>query len=379
MAAVDPKGGFHQQLSRNWQVTPDHSRFVVYQARLTWTFARAALLQPEPYRDAAQHGLDFLWNRFWDHQSGGFHWWMNNEGTPRGRSQGQKHTYGIAFGLYAVAAAAQALGTEEAKGRLEEAWTWFVHHMVDEEHGGLFEAIDHQNQPLLASPDGYGYDLLGVPYGQKAQNSQLHVLEAFAEVARAMPTDEVRDKLHHMVDIIARKMKSEEGHLHLYCTRDWSPASREPSYGHDIEAAFLLRDALETLGKRDEEVEEISRHLARHALDKAWDQENGGLVEGEPIKVWWVQAESLGALVWLGVEDHPEAGFFHPYALRQLEFMEDHMLDEEHGGLYPYVSLDGAEKRTRHKGDAWTGLYHEARCFLTVMDRAARQKATISS
>ena len=33
------RGGFHQTFARDWSMLPDENRFIVYQARMTWTAA----------------------------------------------------------------------------------------------------------------------------------------------------------------------------------------------------------------------------------------------------------------------------------------------------------------------------------------------------
>src|SRR5262245_38329553 len=56
-------GGFHQNFARDWSPLPDDSRFVVYQARMTWTAAAFARYSP-PHRDEyvqyARHGIEYL-------------------------------------------------------------------------------------------------------------------------------------------------------------------------------------------------------------------------------------------------------------------------------------------------------------------------------
>jgi cellobiose epimerase len=375
-AAVDQKrGGYFQYMDRAWLAIPEQERFVVYQARLTWCCAMAALRGSRPHLEWTQHGLDGLWNTFWDSRSGGFFWWADIKGKAHGRSAEEKHTYGLAFALYATAGAARALGTPESLGRLKEAWTWFDTSLHDGVHGGWFEVCDAQSSPILEAPSGRTRDIFGLPYGSKAQNSQLHVMEALTEVYRAWPNPAVAERLREMIEVIAVKMLSSEGHLHLLCTRDWQAMSDQASHGHDIEAAFLLRDALDALGESNPEVEAMAKKLAIHALEHAWDSEHNGLVDGPKtgrwgsIKVWWVQAESLGALAYFTGEGGEDETFFSPYLTKQWAFIRDWMLDPEHGGMYPYTSLDGREAREMRKGDPWSGLYHEARAFMTVLDR----------
>ena len=110
-AAIDPAGGFFETFDQSWNHTNparDTTRSVVYQSRLTWLAAQAAMRYPEQastYLPIVRHGVAFLTQRQWDAKNGGFWWSVNVAGQPRGDS---KHIYGNAFAIYALAAAFQA-------------------------------------------------------------------------------------------------------------------------------------------------------------------------------------------------------------------------------------------------------------------------------
>ena len=65
------------------------------------------------YLLAATHGYEFLRDRMWDRQFGGFYWEVDSSG--RAATRPDKHTYGQAFGLYALTAYAVASGDSNAK------------------------------------------------------------------------------------------------------------------------------------------------------------------------------------------------------------------------------------------------------------------------
>ena len=75
-------GGFHQNLARDWSVRPSDSKFLVYQARMTWTAAAYAELARErrdEYLGYARHGLACLDTVMRDNEHGGFHWILGRE------------------------------------------------------------------------------------------------------------------------------------------------------------------------------------------------------------------------------------------------------------------------------------------------------------
>jgi mannobiose 2-epimerase len=75
------------------------------------------------------------------------------------------------------------------------------------------------------------------------------------------------------------RVTAEEGYLSLFFQPDWTPVPDHDSFGHDVETAFLLLEAAETLGlKRDVRTEKVARSLVDHAMKYGWDKANGGFV-----------------------------------------------------------------------------------------------------
>src|SRR6266481_428796 len=83
--AVDREhGGFHVSYRRDWTPLPDQDRFVVFQARLTWTAARVAIERPErrdEYLGYVRHGVACLRDAYWDREHGGFRSYVRIAGT----------------------------------------------------------------------------------------------------------------------------------------------------------------------------------------------------------------------------------------------------------------------------------------------------------
>ena len=79
-------------------------------------------------------------------------------------------------------------------------------------------------------------------------NSHLHLMEAYAALFRIWPDPHLEAALRTLVDILARRMTGEDGHLRLYFDRDWTILPGEVSCGHDIETSWLLMEAASILG-----------------------------------------------------------------------------------------------------------------------------------
>src|SRR4051794_23669325 len=227
--AVDrERGGFHQDFARDWSALPGENRFVVYQARMTWTAAAFAAYSPphrEEYAKYTRHGVEYLDRVMRDHQSGGFHWMLSPDGRVDPRLGDEKHVYGTAFVLYAASKAHEVAGDELALKVARDAFGWLEAHAHDAEHGGYFEAIRRDGTPILRWDEGAPIagrtDRLGVYYGFKSMNAHIHLLEALTEFARVEKTPLVDQRLREMHAIVRDRIAVEPGALNLYLTRDW--------------------------------------------------------------------------------------------------------------------------------------------------------------
>ena len=377
--------GFYQSFGADWSHRPnDTTRSIVYQARLTWLAAQAALHYPAQaaaYVEESRHGVAELANRQWDKTNGGFYWSVNAAtGAP---VDNQKHTYGNAFGMYAAAASYALTQDAAALDLAKKEFQWLEDHARDRVHGGYNEALDVTGQQLGApaadAPTanyGRGTDALGRPYGQKSMNTHIHALEALTELYQVWPDPAVRARLQEIFDINVNKIYSDPGYLVLYFNNDWTRATGEmDSYGHNIEAAYLLTDTSKILGDPDnEKVWMDARNLVDHALQFGWDKTNGGFFEegeldgtriSKPGKTWWVQAEGLYAILLMHERYGHETSKYWNAFVAEWNFIKDHQLDKTQGGWYASAPTPGRPNNAP-KTDAWTEGYHQGRAMLNV-------------
>jgi mannobiose 2-epimerase len=379
-AAVDGDGGgFFQNFGADWGRRSDGERSIVYQSRLTWVAATAAQREPaaeaKRYRSYAQHGVDFLSKRLWDVKSGGLFWAIDGRGEPW--NGGEKHSYGIAFAVYAASAAYQATHDPTALDLAKRTFLWLDDHAHDAKNGGYYEALARDGQPILTSPLGSFArdDVIGTRYGRKSMNTHIHLLEAFTGLYAVWPDARVKTRLREVFDIVRGKVYNPAGYLNMFFAPDWKPVSEEDSYGHDIETAYLLTEASEALGRPDDPaVWTVARALVDHALRYGWDEKNGGFYDAGPanaaatrtFKVWWTQAEGLNALLQMHARFGRETDRYGAAFLKQWDWIKGHQIDAVHGGWYPTVSPTGEPMPGQPKSDAWTEAYHQGRALWNV-------------
>jgi mannobiose 2-epimerase len=378
--AVDEKGGgFFQNYNEDWSPGSAGGKAIVYESRLTWTAAQAAIRFPEQaamYSAAARHGLDFLATKLWDQKNGGFFWSVDDSGNPvagRGGNDGSaKQEYGNGFGMFAAAAVYKLTKDPAALDLAKRGFLWYDEHGHDGVNGGYFEILSSDGKPNADMTPA-----VGGGSGGKSMNSSIHILEALTSLYEVWPDARVKARLQEMFDILRDKIVADPGYLVQFFSADWKPRAGDDSYGHDVESAYLLVEAAGALGMpEDARTWVIGRKLVDHALAAGWDKARGGLynsghVEGgnyAASREWWVEAEMLNALLLM--HEHFGGGdpqYWNAF-VAQWNWISQNGMDRVHGGWRPRVNNDGSPVPGA-KSDAWTECYHQGRALLNVSAR----------
>ena len=359
-------GGFYGRIDGHDILHPEAEKGAVLNARILWTFASATrILHSMPYRILAARAKDYLLTRFIDPQYGGVYWSLNADGTPLDT---KKQTYAIAFAIYGLAEYYRA--TQDPEALLTairlfddiEVHAFHVSPLEGESEGvGYVEALTRDWQPIadmrLSDKDENAVFTM---------NTHLHVLEAYTNLYRVLKNvhrddvqgtkERVERQLHTLIDIFANHIfDPATGHLMLFFAEKWQPSNTHTSPGHDIEAAWLLREAQAVLGE-NEEVNKLSRRLAVAARD--------GILQE---KQWWCYAEAVVGYIdqW---QDIPDPHYLN-LANAAWDFIVDHLVDHEHGEWYWSVLPDGTPDRSNDKAGFWKCPYHNSRMCIELIER----------
>lgn len=382
--AIDNEhGGFYADFDRQWHRLPSHGKFSVFQGRMTWTAATIAERRPAlkaQYLPYVRHGVAYLHDTMWDRQYGGFYWGLGDDGQPVAQFGDGKHMYGISFCVYALAAAYKVDSNPATLAFAQQAFAWIEEHAHDDMHGGYYEWLTREGKPILVPrytatlEFRYGADS---PVGYKSMNTHIHMLEAYTELYSVWKDTRLRQRVQELLAIVRDKVTVQPGAMNLYFTPDWQAIPDHDSYGHDVEATYLMQEAADTLGQStDPHTRAVGRMLVDHALAYGWDKDKGGLFHsgaafGKPddlLKEWWVQVESLNALLLMhqlyGAQDDRYWKAFQ----EQWSYIRTYQVDPQFGGEYNLVKPAG-QPLSFNKGSMWKGAYHDGRALMNVSDR----------
>lgn len=362
------QGGFYGAISNEGVVETQAPKGLVQHSRLLWTYANAArLLQDDSYLILANRAYGYLLENFVDAQHGGFFWLVDATGRPFST---HKITYGQAFAIYGFSEYFLATGDE---GSLETAVS--LYHLLetktwDAEFGGYFEAYhaDWTRNPAINVDEVAGIV-------DKTMNTHLHLLEAYTNLLRAWDNAQLRDSLRTLIDIMLTHIIDQTtGHMRLHFSRDWQSLTAHVSYGHDIEASWLLVEAAEVLG--DEEllahVQQVALHMAQVAYDEALEADGSLRYEDHDTdRVWWAQAEAM--VGFLNAYQLSGSPHFLEASWNCWQYVQTSLIDRQYGEWFCGRTAVG-DLMPGVKAGAWKTPYHNGRCCLEIRQRAQKIK-----
>jgi len=365
-------GGYFGQIDHCNTVNPAAEKGSVLNSRILWTFSAAYRCTKNPdYLYAAHRAFDYFINHFIDKSHGGVYWSIDCTGQA---ANTKKQVYAQSFGIYALSEFYRATGAKAALQYAIDLFRLIETHSYDPVKTGYTEAFAENWQPMedtrLSVKDANE---------KKSMNTHLHILEGYSNLYHAWPDDLLKTKIgglsqnffEHIIDPATN-------HLKLFFDEDWNCKSNIISYGHDIEAAWLLQEAAETIAdagmiERSKETAVKTAKAAKEGLDT-----DGGLwYEYEPAqnllvkeKHWWPQAEAI-------------VGFFNAWqvsgdntylqaSLNAWDFTKKHIIDNELGEWVWGVNADYSVMTEKDKVGIWKCPYHNSRACIEIMQRAGK-------
>lgn len=378
--ALDARhGGFVGAITGDDVPLPGAAKGSVLNARILWTFAAAYhALGDGRYHAAAERAADFFRAHFIDRLHGGVYWMVDADGAPRDE---RKHVYAQAFAIYALSEYYRATGHEESLRVAIGLFRLIERHAHDAEHGGYEEAFSRGWVRLddVRLGDGDADE-------RKSMNTHLHLLEGYTNLYRCWPDPILRQRLRDVIELfLTHIVDSATGHGRQFFDGDWRPKSDAVSFGHDIEASWLLLKGAEAIGDDllRRRVAPVSLRMAETVLTNAFDTSGGGVFyemrrDGtvDTDKEWWPQAEAIVGFVNAYQESGRET--FLQAAWETWRFTKRYVVDHQHGEWHRRVTRDGVVCAGLEKAGPWKCPYHNARACLEVMVRAATKGQLLS-
>jgi cellobiose epimerase len=365
----EKQGGFYGSVDNNNKVNEGSPKGVVLNARILWTFSAAYnFTRDEKYLSIAARAQQYILDYFTDKEYGGVYWSVDAAGN---MLNGRKQVYGLAFYLYGLS---EYYIAKQDQKVLVQAIALF--HLIEEKsfdlkQKGYFEAFDRDWKPLadlrLSNKDANE---------KKTMNTHLHIIEAYANLYKSWPDDLLKQQVLQLLQVFDEYMIDKNTHhLILFFDENWKAKPDVTSYGHDIEAAWLLQQCAEIIN--DEywinKMKEHAVPVTRAAMEEL-DTDGGLWYEYDPEKNhlvkekhWWAQAEAM-------------VGFFNAYEVSGDEIFLEHsfnswlftkkyLLDKKNGEWFWGVKEGYSLMQGEDKAGFWKCPYHNSRACLEIIHR----------
>jgi mannobiose 2-epimerase len=372
--ALDQKnGGWMAWLSNDLKPDRSQPKGLIVNSRILWAFSAVHDVRPEPvYFDMAARAFDFVMNKFWDAERGGAFWRLDDQGKVIDDS---KKTYGQAFYIYALTEFHRVFGSPAALERAKELFELIESHAHDAKFGGYIEVCHRDWSEAGADARLSKKDM----NEKKSMNNHLHVLEAYTNLFRVWPQGRVAERLRELIEIfLTRILDARTKHLHHFFNSEWNVRSDTYTFGHDIEASWLLCEAAEELGdaKLLERVRAVALQMAEAVLNEGFGADGGLCYEGRDGQIvddgreCWPQAEAL--VGFLNAFELSDNKAFFAAALQMWKFIDENLVDRVHGEWFWRINADGQPDKKLPKVSDWKGPYHATRACLETMRRLDR-------
>jgi len=381
-------GGYITHFDKDGFDTGENEKSLIAQTRCLYTISSAirAGYGSESYLQYAKHGADFIINKMWDKEYGGFYWMLDRKGKV---ILDKKILYGLSFSIYALSEYTLATGDQRGIIHAEKVFDLIQKYCVDSYYGGYFEMFSHDW--TLADAGSAGGD-------RKTLDVHMHLMEAYTTLYEATQKEVHRRKLLEDIQILLKRMmhqKYKTGIPQFWANWDiapqikfdiiwgWDRYSEEGSkdnatdntcFGHNAEFVWLFNHALEILGEEKERYKNLFKTILDHTINNGIDTNYGGVfVEGphsggvyDKEKEFWQQAE-----VMIGVLDAALLFNDEKYwdAYKNIHtFVFEKFINKDVGEWYPLLSRKG-EPIWTHMGHSWKINYHTVRSMIQSVNR----------
>jgi mannobiose 2-epimerase len=361
--------GFYGRIDQSNTVIKQAPRGAVLNARILWTFSAAYNYLKRPvYLDLAERAYSWLRSHLTDQEFGGLFWstdWLGNPLEPR------KQVYAQAFGIYGMSEYYKASGDLRALDDALSLYEFIEKYSRDHQHGGYTDAFSRDwsylNDKRLSAKD---------ENAPKTMNTHLHILEAYTNLYAVNPVEKLRRDIQELLQIFNERIINRKSqHLGLFFSEDWIADDRIISFGHDIEAGWLLQACAESI--EDAGLTEVARKNALGITEAAMEglDEDGGLwyeynqetKKRISEKHWWPQAEALigfcNAWQLTGSMRYKNA------LLKNWHFIQKHIIDNSGGEWFWGVDQSNNKMPEQDKVGIWKCPYHNTRACLELLKR----------
>jgi mannobiose 2-epimerase len=371
---IDDKGGFIGRMSNDGTVDKKAPKGLVLNTRILWTYSALYGFEKKPqYLVLAKRAYDYLTGHFRDNEYGGMYWTVDWQGRPL---EDKKQIYGQAFAIYALSEYYRATADNDVLNNAKAIFELIERYARDKQYKGYFETYD-RDWKMAKDQQLSAVDMVE----KKSMNTHLHLLEGLANLYDVWKDAAVGQRVEELLEIFAEHIIGPDGsYCQLFFDEPWNPKSKRVSFGHDIEASWLLERDAQILGKPGlfKKIQQAGLKLAEAVYNNGLDNKKSLFYEAQPSgisnseKHFWVQVEAVvGFLNAYQLSGRQE---YFDVALDIWKFIEDHFVDRQNGEWFYIITAEGKVDNKSLKVSEWKCPYHNSRACIEIITRLDQVK-----
>ncbi len=362
----DEHGGYYGYMDFDLNVDKCYEKGCILNSRILWFFSNAYMtLKDKTLLAEADHAYKFMRDCCEDKDFGGVFWSVSYDGKPLDTT---KHIYNQAFAIYALSSYYAA---SNDGGALEFAMDLFEKiETIGTDSYGYLESFNKKWE--LEDNDKLSENGL---LADKTMNTLLHVLEAYTELYRVNKDEKVKAALVKILDAFRNQVYNEKtNRLEVFFDEKMNTISDLYSYGHDIEASWLLDRACTVLSdeKITAETHEYTNALVAEVYKEALDNGamNNECFKGvvDTTRVWWVQAEAM--VGFYNCYEKTKEEKYKDITEQLWEYIKKYIIDKRAGSEWFWdLDKDGNPVSKKPIVEPWKCPYHNGRMCMEIIRR----------
>ena len=367
----ETKGGFVGRIDNSNDVYTTAPKGAVLNGRILWAFSAAYNHCGEnKYLENATRAFKYISEHFIDKEFGGVYWTVDFKGN---MADSKKQIYALAFCVYGLSEYYAASKDEKALKLAMDLYVLIEQNSYDVNKKGYLEAFARDWKEIkdlrLSAKDANE---------KKTMNTHLHIIEAYSNLYKVLPIVQLKNKIIVLLELFDTYFINHKTfHLKLFFDEAWNEKPGVISYGHDIEAAWLLLQCAEIIN--DETWINVYKNHAIKITDAAiegLDKDGGMWYEYDTShralvkeKHWWVQAEAMVGFYNAYQITHDEKYLQH--SIRGWQFIRKNIIDYKKGEWFWGVKEDYSIMQNEDKVGLWKCPYHNSRACLEIIKRTS--------
>jgi mannobiose 2-epimerase len=214
---------------------------------------------------------------------------------------------------------------------------------------------------------------------EKTMNTILHLIEAYTELYRVGKNDDVMGRINRLLELMyIRIYDPNRRQLKVFFDSDMNEKGNVHSYGHDIEAAWLLGRTLKICDddipyELYRNIEDMNKALVEKIDEVAFCENGTKSMYYESVngnvnrtRTWWVQAE--GVVGFLDAHNRCGKPEYLDRAQGLWDYIKSCVIDKRPGSeWFSELNNDHVPDKSMPMADEWKCPYHNGRMCIEVM------------